>query len=177
MTINDEDIELRAWSERYHGGQHTNGPDSGIIAHHKPTGLAVVSTSERSQMGNKTKAIARLRTLLEDIETLDTLLEKVTDPTTLLHERFAPARITVDDASFDRLTDAIENPREPNAALVDLFRDLPDGVTFTPALCDHCGRRVSKSAGCKDVPPTCSARRCECEARMAGECACGAWRE
>lgn len=64
MTINDEDIELRQWPERSHGGQHTNKYDGGIVAHHKPTGLAVVCTSERSQWGNKTKAITRLRSLL-----------------------------------------------------------------------------------------------------------------
>lgn len=33
-----------------------------------------------------------------------------------------PERIVVDDETFDRLTDAIENPRPPNDALIALFK-------------------------------------------------------
>ncbi len=33
-----------------------------------------------------------------------------------------PERIVVDSESFDRLSNAIENPREPNALLISMFK-------------------------------------------------------
>lgn len=56
----EADVELFAWPLRRVGGQHTNSPETGVLALHKPTCIAVVSTSERSQYGNRTAAIERL---------------------------------------------------------------------------------------------------------------------
>jgi protein subunit release factor A len=67
MLITDDDIDVRAWSERYHGGQHTNGPDAGVVVLHKPSGVAIVVTQHRSQMKNKSEAFERLKRVLRDI--------------------------------------------------------------------------------------------------------------
>ena len=66
---NESDVEIRPWSTRYYGGQHV-GVDAGVIVVHKPTGLAVVETEERSQMSNKHKALDRLRALVGVFEQL-----------------------------------------------------------------------------------------------------------
>ena len=65
-TIDEHDIELHAWPQHGRsGGQHTNRMSCGVLALHKPTGLAVVSTSERSQLSNKNAAITRLRVMVQ----------------------------------------------------------------------------------------------------------------
>lgn len=67
MTLRDEDVELHAWPPHRYGGQHANGPGhgAGVLAIHRPTGIAAVSLDERSQMRNKHKAVALLRELVE----------------------------------------------------------------------------------------------------------------
>lgn len=47
------------------GGQNVNKVESGVRAIYPPTGQAVVCTEERSQHTNKQKAIARLKTMIE----------------------------------------------------------------------------------------------------------------
>jgi|WetSurMetagenome_2_1015567.scaffolds.fasta_scaffold772008_1 protein subunit release factor A len=56
------EIEIRAW-KRQRGGQQA-GLDSSIIAIHKPTGCAFLSSSERSQFKNKENALAQLEILV-----------------------------------------------------------------------------------------------------------------
>jgi protein subunit release factor A len=64
--MNDEDVELQQWPQRRYGGQHVGTP-IGIIAIHKPTGVAVIEQSERSMHRNRIRAIARLQSLLDAI--------------------------------------------------------------------------------------------------------------
>ena len=47
------------------GGQNVNKVESGVRAIYVPTGQAVVCTEERSQHANKQKAVARLKTMIE----------------------------------------------------------------------------------------------------------------
>jgi protein subunit release factor A len=49
------------------GGQHQNTTDSGVRLTHLPTGIVVISRSERSQHRNRKLAIERLRMRISDI--------------------------------------------------------------------------------------------------------------
>ena len=48
-----------------HGGQYVGVNVAGILAVHRPTGIAVVVDSERSQHANRKLAVERLRRLVE----------------------------------------------------------------------------------------------------------------
>lgn len=64
-TYADDDLELHVWPpERRAGGQHVGRFPAGVIAVHKATGLAFASTTERSQLANRERAIKELRVLL-----------------------------------------------------------------------------------------------------------------
>ena len=47
------------------GGQHQNTTDSGVRLVHRPTGIRCESRTERSQLLNRRRALARLREKLE----------------------------------------------------------------------------------------------------------------
>src|SRR6056297_2251552 len=48
------------------GGQHQNTTNSGVRLVHRPTGIRAESRTERSQTGNRRRALARLREKLEE---------------------------------------------------------------------------------------------------------------
>ena len=47
------------------GGQHQNTTNSGVRLVHRPTGIRAESRTERSQLANRRRALARLREKLE----------------------------------------------------------------------------------------------------------------
>ncbi len=59
-----EDCEITTMHCGGKGGQHVNKVETGVRIVHKPTGLVVTCTEERSQVQNKQKAIRRLQSLL-----------------------------------------------------------------------------------------------------------------
>ena len=63
-----EDYRIEKFHSGGKGGQNVNKVESGVRVIHIPTGIAVVSTEERSQYLNKQKALKRLQAILETMK-------------------------------------------------------------------------------------------------------------
>lgn len=65
MILKPEDLEISTYPPYKTGGQHVGLTHSGVLIVHQPTGLGVVSVSERSQYRNKERALVMLEILVE----------------------------------------------------------------------------------------------------------------
>ena len=64
IEIKEEDLEVETMRSSGAGGQHINKTDSAVRMKHKPTGLIAFSQSERSQILNREKCLAVLKSKL-----------------------------------------------------------------------------------------------------------------
>ncbi|MDP5110015.1 MAG: peptide chain release factor H [Rickettsiaceae bacterium] len=60
LDVKLEDITFQTMRASGPGGQHVNTTDSAVRAIHKPTGITVTASEERSQHQNKKLAVARI---------------------------------------------------------------------------------------------------------------------
>lgn len=67
VEINDKDIRIDVMRASGNGGQCVNTTDSAVRLTHYPTGIVIYSQTEKSQLQNKNKAFALLRTKLYDL--------------------------------------------------------------------------------------------------------------
>ena len=65
LKVKPEDLEISTYPPYKTGGQHVGLTHSGVLVVHVPTGLGVVSVSERSQYRNKERALVMLEILVE----------------------------------------------------------------------------------------------------------------
>jgi len=68
VHIDDKDIRIDVMRASGNGGQCVNTTDSAVRLTHYPTGIVIYSQTEKSQIQNKAKAFALLRTKLFDLE-------------------------------------------------------------------------------------------------------------
>lgn len=105
FSVKMDDLEVQTFRAGGKGGQNQNKRDTGVRIKHAPSGAVAESRSERTQLGNKKLALAKLGKSKEFQTWCRVILLNLPDVDSMVDELMKPGNIKVEVRENGRWVD------------------------------------------------------------------------